>query len=759
MGPRLHRRGEPVYRPKPVGPGFEQDLYTGTELKQALGNEARLNIGGEQAFYLADDQQEAALEYFRIDADGTDGMADGVLHRGIDELNLTTGGGADDITVVTTITGPTLIETNGGADRVAVQSIEGDTTVLLGGGNDAIRVGTGAGFWPDGFYAAKGLVDEINAFLDIDGGTGTDSLELDDTADTSANTGTLERVGDHAELRGLGLTSAGIDYSTLEQVAVNLGSGNDTFTVESTHDYSLADGLVLEGRGGDDSFRIKTTDTHTRVAGDGFAPNEVHGSNLLPTGTGADTVIVGTLAPLTAGGVLDEINGILEIRGSSSAGASDPGDRLLVDDTGDASSNIGYVDARTIAGLDMTKTTFGVRPDRTNTVTLRNVVDGRFTLTLGGETTTQLDFDAFAWEVRDALEALAAVGPGEVEVVRTGGAYVITFRGLLSGDAGWALGGLSANDVSLVGAGKSIAAAVMSEGRIDYLYFEALELGLGSGDDVLGVHSTHAGTTLVNAGPGADRLTVETVAGATDVNGEAGDDVVLVNALFGIPGPLAGGLEEQGIDAPLNIDGGFGADSTTINLFGNGESFIDVTDSGFDGMSNFLTVNGTHLADVFLLRAELISLLSGRVADPLLPYEKWTFAERVTYDDSINAGVILNAGGGDDKVALDDTSSLLTVNGEDGNDTFQVGQLVDDNVLKFDERYPDPSLTDTTMGRSDQRDLVPGDDQRRPRRRPLQGLPQPGAAQPQRRAGRRRLRDPDLHHGRRADLRRHGRGP
>ena len=64
-------------------------------------------------------------------------------------------------------------------------------------------------------------------------------------------------------------------------------------------------------------------------------------------------------------------------------------------------------------------------------------------------------------------------------------------------------------------------------------------LGLGAGDDVLGIALHPRRDDLVNAGAGRDRLTVETVAGATDVNGEAGDDVVLVNALFGIPGAAA----------------------------------------------------------------------------------------------------------------------------------------------------------------------------------------------------------------------------
>ncbi len=477
---------------------------------------------------------------------------------------LVTGDGADDITVVETITGTTRIETGGAVDRLAIRTIAGDTTVLTGAGDDAILVGSQAGFWPEGFYSANGTNDAIDAFLDIDGGAGTDRLEVDDTADDNDLTGTLGRVGDHIELRGLDLEE-GIDYAGVEKAGIFLGTGNDTFTVDSTHVFPLADGLVLEGRGGNDQLRIKTIDTHTRVAGDGFEPSITYGpgNRVLSTGTGADTVVVRDDAA-----TLDGIRAFLDIEG---AGAEDA---LIVDDSGDANDNIGYLDVDTIAGLDMTKTTHGAHADRVNVIEIDGVVDGRFTITLGGQTTTELDFDVFPWELRDALEALPNVGEGNVEVVRSGGHFVITFRGALAGDAGWSLGTFEVTDVSLVGAAKRLEAFEMSEGRISYVEFEHLVLGLGSGGDVLGVDSTHAGTTLVNAGAGADRVTIETVSGATTVNAEAGDDLLLVNAHVGIPGPvLPSTLEEQGIDAPLALDGGFGADRTTINLFGNGGSF------------------------------------------------------------------------------------------------------------------------------------------------------------------------------------------
>ena len=65
---------------------------------------------------------------------------------------------------------------------------------------------------------------------------------------------------------------------------------------------------------------------------------------------------------------------------------------------------------------------------------------GTWTITIAGETTTDLDFDATATEVQDALEALVNIEDGDVTV--TGGPgdaggtnpYVLTFGGNLGGD-------------------------------------------------------------------------------------------------------------------------------------------------------------------------------------------------------------------------------------------------------------------------------------------------------------------------------------
>src|ERR1044071_1791751 len=50
-------------------------------------------------------------------------------------------------------------------------------------------------------------------------------------------------------------------------------------------------------------------------------------------------------------------------------------------------------------------------------------------------------------------------------------------------------------------------------------------------------------------------------------------------------------------------------------------------------------------------------------------------SERVNYDQSMNAGLTLNAQGGDDLFAVDDNAAFTTLNGGAGADKFQIGQM------------------------------------------------------------------------------------
>src|SRR6185369_8017697 len=90
--------------------------------------------------------------------------------------------GADTITVSGTGTGSqTYINTQSGDDIINVRAIGGATTVNAGEGADTVNVGNNA----------AGTVDNIAALLTINGDGGADVLNVDDTGDLNANTGTL----------------------------------------------------------------------------------------------------------------------------------------------------------------------------------------------------------------------------------------------------------------------------------------------------------------------------------------------------------------------------------------------------------------------------------------------------------------------------------------------------------------------------------------------------------------------------------------
>ena len=147
-----------------------------------------------------------------------------------------------------------------------------------------------------------GTVNNIGGLVTVDGGGNADVVNVDDTGDSTNSSGTLT----DASLTGLGL-GAGINYSVVETLNINLGSGNDTFNVQSTNAITV------------------TT---------------------LNTGSGTNTINVGSLTPTLSGGIVDNIQGALIIVGSGS-------DTLNMDDTGSTIDKSGTLTATTLTGLGM----------------------------------------------------------------------------------------------------------------------------------------------------------------------------------------------------------------------------------------------------------------------------------------------------------------------------------------------------------------------------------------------------------------------
>ena len=136
----------------------------------------------------------------------------GITYTGLEALQVLLGSGVDTFTVASTHPGRTEISTGAGADVVTVRSAAGHTRIDGGLGNDSFTVG------------GSGLVDLLNALLVIDGGSGTDTAHIDDSAETQDQLATLTQDS----LTGLDMVARnGID----RMYSVNVWTAAATFTI------------------------------------------------------------------------------------------------------------------------------------------------------------------------------------------------------------------------------------------------------------------------------------------------------------------------------------------------------------------------------------------------------------------------------------------------------------------------------------------------------------------------------------------------
>ncbi len=208
-------------------------------------------------------------------------------------------------------------------------------------------------------------------------------------------------------------------------------------------------------------------------------------------------------------------------------------------------------------------------------------------------------------------------------------------------------------------------------------------LGGGDNDLIFG----QEGNDTVLAGDGDDLVYLG--AGADSAEGQGGNDTLLgegqadflrgnddndvldggtgADTAFGDGGADVI-ISAQGADS---VNGGSGSDTYRVNLSGGTtESLIEISDGGISSSDvDVLEVNGTDRADHILLRAD-VSGNNAFVANLNGEFN----VERINYDKTLER-IIVSGGAGDDIFASDDTSAEITIYGDSGNDSFQIGQL------------------------------------------------------------------------------------
>ncbi len=99
-----------------------------------------------------------------------------------------------------------------------------DTTLELGDGADEVVVGSAATCTAGSCTNPSGVLSGIDAPLTVNGGSGSNTLDLDDTNDDTGDTLVLTS----ALIDGLDLHADGIAYSSIAELDIRLGSGGDT---------------------------------------------------------------------------------------------------------------------------------------------------------------------------------------------------------------------------------------------------------------------------------------------------------------------------------------------------------------------------------------------------------------------------------------------------------------------------------------------------------------------------------------------------
>ncbi|MEH6608559.1 MAG: matrixin family metalloprotease [Halioglobus sp.] len=591
-------------------------------------------------------------------------------------------GGEDTVVIDSSVDIPVEVHFGDGRDTLRSQ---GTAVVIAFGdaGNDRLEGGT-AGDTLDG-----GKDNDI-----IDGGLGVDTLTggIEDGSDTfiwnigDGQDASIDGGGGNDLLRTVGKNGQAL---VAEVTKAASGTGFDVAVGGVTLSASQVERLNITGRNQADTITIgDVSGSDLRRVSVDLGDDNQKDSIVVNAGSGTDVANLRTdssLAPVA----LDPGN--LEGEYEYEVDFDEEGNEILGDiiitppsvDTETVNSvlltlndtfEVSVFDATSAAtggGDSLTLNTFGgadtvnVLGTLAGTETYINTGDDADTINLRGETVVKSNLGTL----------ISSASLNNIDDI----------NGLVSIDGGANTDTLNVNDAQNI---ESKAGTLTSsnlsgldlEAGVDYAGIEALDIRLGTGADTLLVDSTHAGTTDVYAGDGLasqrdDTIAINTISGETTVHGEGGADAVIVN----VEDNDAGGFSRtfaNGIDATLNIHGEDGGDNVTVNLAGTGSALINVLDNGTGGFDT-LTINGTENVDNILMRADTVALLNGGT-------DGTGTAERVNYNADINddneqdddkGGLFINTLGQDDKIVSDDNSAITTIDGGQGNDTFQIGQV------------------------------------------------------------------------------------
>ena len=567
---------------------------------------------------------------FGSTADSSSGQDELTLYgdvTGYVDIDIDSGAGADDLDIqgnMTTTTGEIHINTGSEGDTFTVTGAiqaQTDFTLDTDSGADIVTLGE--------------IVDDVRQG-GIETIAGTVTVDLGSTADGSTGDDDLTLYGDVTGYVDIDIDSgAGADDLDIQgsmitatgEININTGSEADTFTVTG-------------------AIQAQTDFT-------------------LDTDTGSDVVNLGQVVDGVGQGDIQTITGSVTIDlGSTDTALGDDNFTLVVDVTS-------YVDIDIDSG------------DGTDTFT----IDGNLTATSGLidiDTGTEADQFTLTGNITSGTSTNITMDDGADQFTLQGAAQAGTSFGLDTGS------GEDTVDIS---------------GEVETLG-STLSINTGETRDFVTITADLEAATdiLIYLGSGNDSLdiisaTVIANNSETQIYGEAGDDTIHIDDVVELTGTTSiyGGDNDDLIEITrlasqnrptdsLLIDGGSDADDVIIQTWGSIDGsdkdyIIDVSDSGAaNSGSDTMDIRGTANDDFFLSRQKFVALLHG-TEDQIR--KVWTedgdsrlqTVERINYDRDMDGRVTLLGYDGEDNFVSDDNSAIMTFDGGDGDDSFQLGQI------------------------------------------------------------------------------------
>ncbi|HEY5312857.1 MAG TPA: autotransporter-associated beta strand repeat-containing protein, partial [Pirellulales bacterium] len=473
---------------------------------------------------------------------------------------------------------------------------------------------------------AVGALVANNAALDLSGGV-TIGVPLSMIGSGIAGTGAILNVSGNNFL----ISTVDVRSTTTVAVTNTLGVASGTLEIDGSVTTSANTGIAGTGTGIIANGLTKVG-PGTLVLG-GSLGNAIFGTT---------TVNEGTL-------VLDKAPGVPALSGALTIGDNvGIGTDTVLIESPEQLAQTSVVTINATGALDLMPSMVSSATNETQVVSVTNngqIVNvsgsaGTFTLTINGQTTTAIAYNATTATVQTALQTLTSIGTGNVVVTGSAGAYLVTFQGALA----------LATQPLMVAAGSAGASAAVSETIGTFT--------LSFNGQTTGSLPYFATTAQVLAA--LEQLS-SIPAGSVSVSGEAGEYAV------SFVGSLAGATQSM----------------MTVAV-SNGASY-SIAESTVGSASSNLVTNTTQLVNVGLVSGTF-TLTYGGTATGNIPYN----ATPAQVQAALYNLSTINGGTGNSNVIVGGAPGEYTV-------TF-VGSLAGKNVALMTANTTSVTLTLITVG-------------------------------------------------------------